>query len=83
MSYMILIGRQVIHGFNTVAVQLKTQYKMLFQLLLGWYTAEIQSVDHEDDEVDVVYLEEPACVYTIPVLPNLASGRLRIKEPLF
>ena len=49
-------------------------------LQLGWYEAEVQSCDRGDDEVDLVFVEEPGFVYKIPVLPNLVSGKLRIKK---
>lgn len=56
-------------------------YKNLFlSFSKGWYTAEVQSIDFDDDEVDLVFLEEPECVYTIPILPNLVSGNLRLKK---
>ena len=46
----------------------------------GWYEAEVQSCDRDDDEVDLVFVEEPGFVYKIPIIPNLVSGKLRIKE---
>ncbi|CAB4038821.1 Hypothetical predicted protein [Paramuricea clavata] len=49
----------------------------------GWYTAEVQAVDYDDDEVDLFFLDKPDFVYNIPVLPNLITGKLRLKEKLF
>ena len=49
-------------------------------LQLGWYEAEVQSCDRDDDEVDLVFVEEPGFVYKIPVLPNLVTDKLRIKK---
>lgn len=49
----------------------------------GWYKAEVQSFDYDDDEVELVYAEEPECVYRIPVLPSIVSGTLRLKQSLF
>ena len=42
----------------------------------------MQSFDY-DDEVHLVFVEEPSCVYNIPVLPNHVSGKLRLKKGLF
>ena len=44
---------------------------------LGWYVAEVQSSSIEDDEISVVYVSEPDCVYTVEVVPLLAQGKLR------
>lgn len=46
----------------------------------GWYEAEVQSCDLNNDEVDLVFIEEPGCVCKIPVIPNLVSRKLRIKR---
>lgn len=43
----------------------------------GWYVAEIQASSIDDDEVSVVYVSEPDCVYTVEVMPLLAQGKLR------
>ena len=48
----------------------------------GWYAAEVQSVDRDDDEIDVVFSKNPDSVYTISVIPNLISGKLRLKKTL-
>ena len=48
----------------------------------GWYAAEVQSVDRDDDEIDVVFSKNPDSVYPIPVIPNLISGKLRLKKTL-
>ena len=40
----------------------------------------MQSCDPDDDEVDLVFVEEPGFVYKIPVLPNLVSSKLRIRK---
>ena len=54
-----------------------------FIFLIGWYEAEVQSFDRDDNEVDVVFVEESESTYTIPVLPNLVGGKLRLKKSLF
>ena len=46
----------------------------------GWYEAEVQSVDFDDDEIDISFLEESECVYTVSVLPNLICRKLRLKQ---
>ena len=38
----------------------------------GWYSAEVQSSTIENDEITVVYITEPDCVYTVEVTPLLA-----------
>ena len=44
-------------------------------LQLRWYEAEVQPYDRDDDdEVYLVFVEEPVFVYKIPVLPNLVSS---------
>lgn len=52
----------------------------VFLSFIGWHTAEVQSADTDEDEIDLVFLEQPRTVYTIPVLPNLISGKLRLKQ---
>ena len=47
---------------------------------LGCYEAEVQSSDYDDDEVDLVFLEEPGHVYKIPVFPTLVLGKRRLKK---
>ena len=41
----------------------------------GWYVAEVQSSSIEDDEISVVYVSEPDCVYTVEVVPFLAQEK--------
>ena len=43
----------------------------------GWYTAEIQSYNKNEDTADVVYLVDPNSVYTIQVTELLAEGYLQ------
>ncbi len=43
----------------------------------GWYSAEVQSSKIEN-EITVVYVSKPDCVYTVEVTPLLAQGKLRI-----
>ena len=43
----------------------------------GWYAAEVQSVDQDDDEIDVVFSKNPDSMYTISVIPNVISGKLK------
>ena len=44
----------------------------------GWYSAEVQSSSIENDEITVVYITEPDCVYAVEVTPLLAEGKLRL-----
>ena len=55
-----------------------TQITLL--LPTGWYTAEVQSFNYDDDEVQLVFEEEPESIYSFPVLLNLVKGRLRLKQ---
>ena len=48
----------------------------------GWYAAEIQSVDYDNDEIDLMFLHDPEQVYSIPVVPNIISKKLRLKKQL-
>ena len=57
-----------------------TKLLMFFQ---GWYEAEVQSFDYDDDEIELIFSDEPGYVYSIPVLPSLISGTLRLKRKLF
>jgi hypothetical protein len=50
---------------------------------LGWHTAEVQSFDRDDDEVDIVLTKRPEWTYTIAVLPNIPSDQLCLKQKLF
>ena len=43
----------------------------------------MQSFDEDDDEIEVVFTDEPGYVYHIPVLPSLISGTLCLKKQLF
>ena len=43
----------------------------------------VQSFDPDDDEVHLVFFDEPGCVYNVPVLPNLVSGKLQLKKGVF
>jgi len=52
-------------------------------LFTGWYEAEVQSFDSDDDEIAIVYAEEPEFVYRMPALPSIVSGTLRLKQSLF
>ena len=44
----------------------------------GWYSADVQSSTIENDEISVVYVSEPDCVYSVEVTPLLALGKLRM-----
>ena len=54
-----------------------------FLIYKGWYVAEVQAVDYDEDEIDLLFLDEPECVYKVPLLPSLTSGSLRLKQQLF
>ena len=49
----------------------------------GWYTAQIQMADIENDIIKVEYQSEPGCIYTVDVTPMIAQGKLRLKKGLF
>ena len=57
-----------------------TKVLIFFQ---GWYEAEVQSFDYDDDEIELIFSDEPGYVYSIPALPSLISGTLRLKKQLF
>ena len=48
-----------------------------------WYAAEIQSVDHDNDETDLIFLHDAEQVYSITVVPNIISKKLCLKKQLF
>ena len=56
---------------------------MFYCPILGWHDAEVQLFDRDDDEIDVVHSKHPQWTYTIPVLPRIISGLLRMKQKLF
>ncbi|KAL9977246.1 hypothetical protein ACROYT_G014628 [Oculina patagonica] len=56
-------------------------YYYYYYFYYCWYKAEVQSYD--DDEIELVYDDEPECLYRIPVLPSVVSGTLRLKQSLF
>ena len=49
----------------------------------GWYAAEVQSFNYDNDEIDLIFLHDPEQVYSIPVVPNIISRKLRLKQQLF
>lgn len=49
---------------------------------VGSYEAEVQSFDYDDDEVEVVYADEPGCVYRMALLPSIVSGHLCLKQTI-
>ena len=49
----------------------------------GWYAAGVQSIDYDNDEIDLIFSDNPDQVYTIPVVPNIISKKLRFKQQLF
>ena len=48
----------------------------------GWYEAEVQSFDYDDDEVELVYADELRYVYRMSLLPSIVSGHLRRKQTI-
>lgn len=56
---------------------------ILNALFIGWYEAEVQSFDSDNDEIAILYAEEPEFVYRMPVVPSIVSGTLQLKQSLF
>ena len=48
----------------------------------GWYEAEVQSFDYHDKEIELVYADEPGCVYRMALRPSIVSGHLHLKETI-
>lgn len=55
-------------------------HRVIFHV--GWYEAEVQNSNYDDDEVDIMYPEEPDCCYTISVMPSLMKGKLKIVKSM-
>jgi len=49
----------------------------------GWYVAEVQDSDPEQDEITVQFVAEPESLYTYEVTPCVAEGKLRMAKPVF
>ena len=49
----------------------------------GWYVAEVQDADRDNNEITVQFVSEPDCTYTYEVTPCLAKETLQIVKPIF
>ena len=49
----------------------------------GWYVAEVQESDQENDEITVKFLAELAATYTYEVTPCVSEGKIQMKKPVF
>ena len=49
----------------------------------GWYVAEVQESDQENDEITVKFLAQPAATYTYEVTPCVSEGKIQMKKPVF
>lgn len=46
----------------------------------GWYNAQVQSYNPDTDEIDVVYNQEPDCVYTHDFSTMLNSSTIKLTK---
>ena len=44
----------------------------------GWYSAQVQEVEIEEDNIRIVYFTEPNCIYTVCVSEYLANRKLKV-----
>lgn len=44
----------------------------------GWYCAQVQEGQIEEDVICIVYFSEPKCVYTLCVSEYLAHGKIKL-----
>lgn len=49
----------------------------------GWYLAEVQGFDPEDDTIDIIYSKEPDVTYTEDVSAAISTGSIRISKAVF
>ena len=48
----------------------------------GWYTAEVQSYDMEEDIISVIYVKEPESIYT-EVTPLVLNKKISVIKKTF
>lgn len=48
----------------------------------GWYVAEVQDADRDNDEITVQFVSEPECTYKYEVTPRVAQGTLQMVKPV-
>ena len=46
----------------------------------GWYTAEIQEFDPDNDTITIIYDREPNRAYKEAVTPAISKGEIRLKQ---
>ena len=44
----------------------------------GWYCAQVQEGEIEEDNIRIVYVTKPNCVYSVCVTEHLARGNLKL-----
>lgn len=49
----------------------------------GWYVAEVQDADRDNDEITVQFVSEPECTYICEVTPCVAKGTLQMVKLVF
>ena len=49
----------------------------------GWYVAEVQYADMDNDEITVQFVSEPDCTYMYEVTPCIAQGTLKMVKSVF
>lgn len=54
---------------------------ILFQL--GWYFAEVQGFEPDDDVISIVYEKEPKRVYQESVTTAISRGEIRLVKSAF
>ena len=48
----------------------------------GWYEAEVQSFDYHDKEIELVYADEPGCVYRMALCLCIRTSSSQTDNPL-
>lgn len=49
----------------------------------GWYVAEVQDADRDNDEITVRFVSEPECTYICEVTPCVVKGTLQMVKLVF
>ena len=48
----------------------------------GWYTAEVQGYNTDDDIVLLHYPSEPGCIYDVELSPLIATSKIQLLKPV-
>ncbi|CAC5411981.1 unnamed protein product [Mytilus coruscus] len=55
-----------------------------FEWDVGWYSAHVISYDENFDSIDIEYVKEPGCIYTLDYTPCFINGKLKfVSSPFF